>query len=260
MTTQRGTVLFFLLVLVLWSGCAPSASVSTANKQVTAAQVQESVRMNHERVHSLKGTGRITVETPDVAQSGSFTLLFRKPDSLLVKLEGPFGIEVGSALLTRTEFLFYNSLQNKLISGPMNGKNLSRVLRVNMSFDELINLFTGGDFFSDDRSTPDSFTIEEEQLVLTYRHGDGSRHYWIDPVSLLILKVQHLDAEGKLFVEQRFSNYKEAEGTSVPYNVRVTQQKERRTVSISYSSVVVNTNAIQFTFNIPGSAERVHLQ
>lgn len=257
---QRSTLLFCLFVLVMWIGCAPSASVRTIKTSVTPAQVQESVRMNHERVQSMKGMGRITVETPEVAQSGSFTLLFRKPDSILVKLEGPFGIEVGSALLTRTEFLFYNSLQNKLISGAMNGKNLSRVLRVNLNFDELINLFTGGDFFSDDRSTPESFTVEEEQFVLTYRHQEGSRRYWIDPSSLLILKVQHLDGEGKLFVEQRFSNYKTAEGTSVPYNVRLTQQKERRAVSISYSNVLVNTNAIQFTLNIPESAERVHLQ
>ena len=258
--TQRGVMLFFLLIVVMWTGCAPSASIRMIDTSVTPAQVQESVRLNHERVQSLKGTGRITVETPEIGQSGSFVLMFRKPDSILVKLEGPFGIEVGSALLTRTGFLFYNSLQNKLISGAMNGKNLSRVLRVNLSFDALINLFTGGDFFSDDRSTPESFTVEEEQFVLTYRNLAGSRRYWIDPSSLLILKVQHLDNEGKLFIEQRFSNYKAVEGTSVPYNVRLTQQKERRAVSISYSNVLVNTNAVQFTLNIPESAERVHLQ
>src|SRR3989304_4021289 len=125
----------------------------------------------------MHGEGRLNVETPDFAQSASFTLTLRKPDSILVKINGPFGMDVGSALLTRSDFLFYNSLQNQLISGTMNTANLGRLLRLNLTFDEIISLFTGGTFLQDDRDEPDRFDVEDDQFVMTYAYGSGTRKY-----------------------------------------------------------------------------------
>lgn len=245
--------------MVLW-GCSSSSSLRTSARTVTPELVQQSVRTNQERVRSLKGSGNITLETPEIAQSGSFELMLRKPDSVFVKLEGPFGIEVGAALLTRKEFFFYNSLQNRLISGTMNASNLRRILRVNLSFDELLNMITGGTFFPEDQGAPDTVTIEDNQSVLTYRHESGSRRYWIDPESLLIARIQHVDRQGKLRFEQRFANFRSIEGTSLPYRVRITQLAERRTVALSYSSIAINTDALRFTLEVPENAERVRVR
>jgi len=246
-------------LMVLW-GCSSSSSLRTSARTVTPELVQQSVRTNQERVRSLKGSGNITLETPEIAQSGSFELMLRKPDSVFVKLEGPFGIEVGAALLTRKEFFFYNSLQNRLISGTMNASNLRRILRVNLSFDELLNMITGGTFFPEDQGAPDTVTIEDNQSVLTYRHESGSRRYWIDPESLLIARIQHVDRQGKLRFEQRFANFRSIEGTSLPYRVRITQLAERRTVALSYSSIAINTDALRFTLEVPENAERVRVR
>jgi outer membrane lipoprotein-sorting protein len=245
--------------MVLW-GCSSSSSLRTSARTVTPELVQQNVRTNQERVRSLKGSGNITLETPEIAQSGSFELMLRKPDSVFVKLEGPFGIEVGAALLTRKEFFFYNSLQNRLISGMMNASNLRRILRVNLSFDELLNMITGGTFFPEDQGAPDTVTIEDNQSVLTYRHESGSRRYWIDPESLLIARIQHVDRQGKLRFEQRFANFRSIEGTSLPYRVRITQLAERRTVALSYSSIAINTDALRFTLEVPENAERVRVR
>ena len=54
------------------------------------------------------GEGKFTIETPEIAQSASFFLNLQKPDSVMLRIEGPFGIEVGAAIVTRDEFLFYN--------------------------------------------------------------------------------------------------------------------------------------------------------
>lgn len=246
-----------VFVSVLFAGCAPGSSMRTASRTVTAGEVFRSVSRNHEGLRSMRGEGNLNVETPEFAQSASFTLTLRKPDSIMVKINGPFGIDVGSALLTRTDFLFYNSLRNQLISGTMNAVNLGRILRMNLTFDEIISLFTGGVFFEGDQDDPDGFEVEEGQFVLTYAHRAGTRKYWVDPVSLLIGRIQVLDSKGTLEFEQRFTNFHALEGTSLPYSVRVIQHREKRTVAISYSSVHINTDAFQFIFDVPTNAERV---
>lgn len=240
------------------AGCA--SRVGLNSKLVTADLVHKSVRENHERVKTMKGSGRITVETPALAQAGSFELVVRKPDSVLVKLEGPFGIDVGSALLTRKDFLFYNSFQNQVITGATTAANLSRILRVNLDFDDLLTLFTGGAFFSDDELEPDAFAVQDEQYVLAYHHTDGDRRYWIDPTSLLVTKIQHFDTKGKLQFEQGFSNFRTVGGSVIPFRVRMRQHDAGRAVSVAYSTIAINTNSIQFTFHIPESAARIRWQ
>ena len=257
--SDRLLVIPLLALATLW-GCSSSGTFRTGARAVTPELVQQSVRNNQERVRSLKGSGNITLETPEIAQSGSFELMLRKPDSVFVKLEGPFGIEVGAALLTRQDFFFYNSFQNRLISGSMNASNLRRIMRVNLSFDELVNMITGGTFFPEDQGAPDTVTVEDNQLVLTYRHESGSRRYWIDPESLLIAKIQHIDRQGKLQFEQRFGNFRSVGGMSLPYRVRVTQLAERRTVALSYSSIAINTDAVRFTLDVPDNAERIRVR
>lgn len=205
----------------------------------------------------MQGEGTLNVETPEFAQSASFIFTLRRPDSILVRIHGPFGIDVGSALLTRSDFLFYNSLRNQLISGTMNAANLGRILRINLTFDEVISLFTGGTFFSDDRREPDAFELEEGQFVLNYTHDSGTRRYWIDPSSLLINRIQLLDNQRKLEFEQRFTNFRAVEATLVPHSIRVTQHRERRVLSISYSSVSLNTYASRLHLNVPVNAERI---
>lgn len=257
--SRFGAVLFPVALIVL-GGCASAPSRNLAGKAVTPEMVQHIVRVNHERIRSLTGSGTISVETPELAQSGSFELFLHKPDSMLVKVEGPFGIHVGSVLLTRTDFILYNSLQNQLITGSVNPSNLNRIFRVNLTFDELLNLFTGGSFLAADDDAPDSVTTEDNQLILIYRHDDGIRRYWIEPSSLLISKIQHLDDTGKLFLEERFEKFRTLGEASLPRHIRLTQHRSRRAVAVSFSSLVINTGGDPLVLDVPRNAKRVRWQ
>lgn len=246
------------LALLSIGGCA-ARSVLTKGF-MTAELVQQTVRANHDRVRSMKGTGRITIETPEIAQSGSFELALQKPDSVLMKLEGPFGIDVGSALLTRKEFLFYNIYQNEVITGTTSAENLTKILRIQLSFDDLLALFSGGTFFGDDQTMPDAVTVQEDQYVFTYRHPYGERRYWVDPATQLIARIQQFDGQDKLRFDQAFSNFRNVGGATVPFRIRIREYQTGRALSIAYTHISVNTGSLQFTFTIPESAARVRWQ
>jgi hypothetical protein len=208
-------------------------------------------------VQYLNGSGTISVETPDMAQSGSFELLLRKPDSVLVTVEGPFGINVGSALITKNGFLFYNSLRNQLVSGDVTTKNLSRIFRVNMTFDDLITLFAGGSFLPGDEGEPESVSEEDNQVLFVYRSEAGMRKYFIDPALQLITRLQQLDQSGRLFLEARFERIKTAGEALLPRYIRITQHRTRQVVGIAFSSLEVNGEPLPLTLDVPSNAERV---
>jgi outer membrane lipoprotein-sorting protein len=249
----------FVVLLLLAQSCATNTSTFT-NRSVSSAEVHEVVRANQARVQTATGEGTISIETPTMAQSGSFVLTLRKPDSLLVNLQGPFGIKVGSALLTRDSFQFYNSLENRLYIGQTTPNNLAKVLRVRIGFDDLLHLFMGGIFQEKDLRAPDQAGVEDNQFTYLYKTGDESHKYYIDPHTLLITKIQYLDGQGKLLYEQRFVNFQSIDNILVPFIIRILQPTERRMVSVAYSDLNLNETNLQFSFSYPQNAKRVYWQ
>jgi outer membrane lipoprotein-sorting protein len=254
---QRLPLLVTLIMLLGSFGCRTTSTVNLANRPVSSAEVQSVVRTHVEQIRSLQGEGRISVETPDIAQTVSFALNLRKPDSILVRLEGPFGIGIGSALITRDEFFFYNSLQNKLISGSSKSENLNRIFHVQLGFDDLLNFFSGGTFLDGDLRAPDATRIDNDQYVFVYKSDGADRLYWIDPGTYLIRKMQYVDRNGSLMLEQTFSNFQRVSGIEMPYNIRVLQPKTRQMVALMYSDISVNAGSIPFTFTFPSDAKRI---
>ena len=255
-------VRFFLFTLCFSSlmliGCRTTSPLNLSTPSISYEEVQEITRSHHTHIHSMSGEGRISIETPTIAQSGSFILTLQKPDSVLINFQGPFGIKVGSALVTRTEFLFYNSLENKLITGISSIENLNRILHVQLSFDDLLSLFAGGTFIENDFHSPDEIHVEDNQYVFVFTDAKTSRRYWVDPTTSFIQKVQFLDQSGKLVLEQTFSNFEDAGGFSMPYTIRILQPKERQRLTITYSDIFVNAEKLHFTFIVPPNAERIH--
>jgi outer membrane lipoprotein-sorting protein len=249
------TLCLSILTLI---GCRTTSPLNLGERSISYSEVQEVARSHHAHIHSMLGEGRISIETPEIAQSGSFILTLQKPDSVLINIQGPFGIKVGSALVTRTEFLFYNSLENKLITGLSSMENLNRILHVQLSFDDLLSLFAGGTFLESDFHAPDEIQVEDNQFVFVFTYAKTSQKYWVDPTTLYIQKVQFLDQSGRLVLEQTFSNFEDANGFVMPYTIHVIQPKVRQRLTITYSEILVNTEKLHFTFIIPPNAERIH--
>ena len=253
---MKGLVASFVFLLV--GGC--SAGSGFADRSVSPTFIENAVQSNHNRVQSLLGSGTISIETPEIAQNVSFELTLRKPDSVMVRIEGPFGIDLGLALLTRREFFFYNSMDNRLLSGPTTAANLARVLRIHMEFDDLLNLFSGGTLFSGDIGHAAALEIIDDEYVLIYDHQLGSRRYHVDPRSYQIVQIQHLDRGGGVLAEQTFGKFLTTGGIVVPQLVRALMRPERRRLSIAYSDLSVNPTILKFDFAVPSDAERSRLQ
>jgi hypothetical protein len=246
-----------IALLLLGNGCRTSHSAVYDVFSLSSSKIQALTLEHHRNIHSLVCEGQVSVESKEISNSGSFSLALKKPDSVLITLRGPFGIKIGSALITRTHFFFYNSLQNKLISGPTSAEALDRTLHIQFSFDDLMNFFAGGSFMEEDRREPDQRSFEDESVLFKYRSSNTARTYWIDPETLSIQKIQHCDASGKLTREESFGKFSEHDEFNIPSTVRITDISSKRIFTVNYSLVQVNTSTVPFTFNVPENAERI---
>jgi hypothetical protein len=247
-------VIGFTLIL---AGCTGGSSAHRIARAVSWQEIHAAVGRHRDQIVRIAGNGRISLESPDIAQSGSFLLAAQKPDSVMLRIEGPFGIRVGSILLTRDSIKFYSALENRLYLGSSRPANLQRIFRVGVSLDDLMSLLSGGAFMREDSREPDSLTTDEDQFVLWYSSGGLSRRYWVDGTTLLLRRVQFLDARGHLQLEHVFTEFRTTDGIETPFMLRTIRPKERQMLSLRYYDLTLNPRQADLTFAVPASAEQI---
>ncbi len=248
------------LVLFGASGCTSTKTVAVGAATVSFDAAVERSDRSQDQVQSLTGDGTIRIETPSLSQSGDFQLTLRKPDSVQITVEGPFGIRVAQAIITRSTFQAYSALENKLYVAPTTPENLRKALRLDLTFDDILALFTGGRVLEADRRTPDEAGVDGGDATFLFRDGDVSRRYVVDPSTLLIRKIQLLDRAGALTFEQSFSDPMTQGMVTLPRTTRATLHQRRQIVTLRYDGFQPNPGDLRFQFSPPGNARRVELQ
>jgi outer membrane lipoprotein-sorting protein len=204
-------------------------------------------------IRTLTGNGRLSIETPETAQSGSFSIAMRKPDSLYLQIQGPFGIKVGSAIVTRDTMRFYSALENRLYIGSSNANNLRRVFRFEVSFDDLMDLLSGGGFFSSDQRKPDSIFVEEDTDAYVYSVGASERRYLVDDARN-IRRILFRDDRRRIILDESFGDTQSVDGIAFPFTLRLIRPVERQMLSLRFRSIQLNVPA-EFSFRTPANAE-----
>ncbi len=243
------------LAMVLFS-CSPAPRVTPDTDRVTPAQLVSSVHENHGKKTSLKARGSISIESRDFSNSGNFNMDLKHPDSLLVRIRGPFGINVGTVFLSQDDFVFYNSMANEAVIGEARGDILRSFLRMDVGVDDIMNLFLGSSraLFNEPRR-PDEFTVDGDQYLLVFRSHDSIRRYWIDPYYKVVSRVVHSNADDRPVMEERYDRFTESNGMVMAQSIRVIQHEERASFSISYSRIDLNARDLSFAYSIPSNAK-----
>ncbi len=248
----------FLLVLALFTSCAPKLSelmLSTADTppDVLLRRVGE----QGGRVSTLIGSGIMTFDSPEMAGSAAFESNMRKPDSLLVNLSGPFGIDVGTLFLTRDSFVMYNSLENSVMTGNPSGRAIRSVIPFDLTYDQILNLFVGIFAVPPPDASVTEYKIDDGRFVVTEQCGEFTCIYWIDPKYLLVSRYEMRNSLNEIVVEGRASSFTEQDGVVAARRVAIKFPQQSRQVSIAYNQVRLNSGTPRFRYSIPSNARRI---
>jgi outer membrane lipoprotein-sorting protein len=248
-------------VIIVTAGLAACAAPPRVARErnLRADEVFALVAERNRAISTLRGDGSITIESPERSNNGGFDLNLRKPDSVRVELSGPFGIKVGTLMLAREHFIFYNALDNKAFIGEPDGETLGAMFNLTMRFDEILKAFTGelGDAAATD--SLERFAVEEGQYVAVYRGAGKRKEYRVDGDTFVVTSYRVTGADGAPEITALASDVDLAGGTAMPHLVRVIFPAERRSITITYDDIKVN-EPVDCAYELPEQAQIQHRQ
>lgn len=246
--------IFFLSSAFYFAACSGAGNNSTDDLSI--AEIKSKVNNNSSKLNSLYSEGEISIDSPELSNSGSLTLNLRKPDSVYIKLEGPFGIDIADILLTRQNFLYYNAMDNRVIKGPSTPLNIGAILRIKLSFDEILDASSGTFSFRDISEDKCKLTVENGNYIITETlTGNCSKKYTIDSKFFYISKYGIYDDKGKVVLEIEYSDYTVKSGINFPTKIFVQKPEEKQYLYMYHNSFEINKEKINFKFKIPKSAK-----
>ena len=242
-----------LLIGTAMYSCSPrTAAVATDVNTMPAGGIAGSVRQREAGLASMEGSGSVSFESPERAGSAFFDLTLKKPDSLLMKFEGPFGIGAGFLFLSRQKFVLYSGLDNRVTTGVPGPAAIRSVMPVDLTFDQIMDAFTGGFVLPD--VVPARYTVDDGKFLLVYGIDGRTHSYWIDPEYDLVVRYELHASGGNLLLEVESSQMVRRENLCVPRHVTVSFPDEGRRLSIHYTSLELNAGDLSFEYTVPAGA------
>lgn len=247
-----------LLLAILLASCAPKRSEMLLNTDATPSDVLlVRVAERGAKLSSLVGAGTVSFDSPEMSGTAAFESNMKKPDSLLVTLEGPFGIDLGTLFLCKEKYVMYNSLENSVITGTPDGSFIRSVIPFDLTYEQIANAFAGVFTIPYAPKDLESYVVEEDNFLLTYTCGANTCKYWIDPTYLLVTHFEQRDASGNVLVDAKAYAFVQQEDIAAARRVQITFPQQNRQLSIAYRTLKLNAAKTDFRFTIPPNAKNI---
>jgi hypothetical protein len=248
----RAVPVALLSSVMLWS-CAPRGTEIMLDTRATPfGELRLLVEQKGERLHTLQGSGSMSFDTPEISGDAAFIARLKRPDSLLVFLEGPFGIDIGTLFLSRERYLVYNSLENRVVTGNPAAGSFRSVIPFELTYEQLLNAFAG--VFQLPDQQPELYEVRESSFFLSFACGTSKCEYWVDPELLMVTRFRSTDPAGNVIIEASCTSPVEDDEAAAPRKILVRFPGEQRRLSIDYSRITLNDPDLSFDFSIPKNA------
>ncbi|MDI6802629.1 MAG: DUF4292 domain-containing protein [Bacteroidota bacterium] len=227
-----------LLASLLLVGC--SATQNIKREFNSAAEFQDYFENRISGIQTFIGSGSLTIETPEFSNSANFKLSIKKPDSLRIELAGPFGISVGTLMMSRQNFVFFNGIENRSVKGKTDSNLLRSIINMPITFDEILDIFTGSYFYSATDYANAEMNTNEDYYLIRNNHESTVKEIWIDRKKLNVTKLLNIGKDRTIDLEASAKSYENISGVEVPNWVRIIFPKQKRSLTIAYDNIKVN--------------------
>lgn len=253
MTHRHFSVLSLCLAM---TACAPrEAGVTLDTRAVTPERLSQLVADRSERLQTLTARGTLIMDAPEFSGSARFELALRRADSALIRVEGPFGLDLATVFVNRKGFVAYNSMNNTVTTGSTDGRGLEAVFPVAIPMSRLLEAFSGN--ITLPGGPPSRYAIDDDRFLLSYRGPRYTESYRVDPGMLLVTGFILADSSGSTILEMRASRLVAYDGFSLPRRVDIQMPAKDSQIVISFSSQQPNDPTPSFAYTIPRNARRI---
>jgi outer membrane lipoprotein-sorting protein len=207
-------------------------------------------------IDNIISEGEIKVKTPKVDETGSIEIHAKKKDDLWFLIEGPMGVDVAMAHFNRKRFVFFNDLNDELITGSSSIINIGTLTKIRCTFDDLLNAFTGTVRIP--KGKKDSLWMDDEssQYVVALKRGTITRKYWVDKTNYSVTKYVYYNKRGQTLIQFEFSNFTSYGDSWYARRIEVRRPLKNEYFRLSLESVSLNQSYLDFKVDYPSDVRR----
>jgi hypothetical protein len=264
-------LLFVVLVFIL-PGCAGRAPRPTS--ELGPRELYLQVAENYRRLQTFRGNGRLTIEMPKFQFSAPAQIFALKPDSLFIKVEAGFGVDVGFFFADRRHFASFSPLENIYYYGEVEKMRELVLFRMELTYDEMMSGMIGAALPPFDDSfvvmrDGDEYRFEgwRKQSVEGATGTNGNSEvgwqltYWVNPARGIVTKAEQRDADGKLYARQEFKRFRRMRNVWLPQLIQMERPSEQERLTIFYNHVEANTriSPSEFAIRVPENTKRIKI-
>lgn len=258
MKFARKIVTILLLILIVIS-CVPSQP-SEEYESLSFDRLINRLEANRRRIVNFEGSGIIKVSTPTLDNTSNFNVILIKPDTIFLSILGPFGIELGQALLTNKEFTFYDALSNTAYKGSVDSDALQNIFRIDLPFELIFDALTGSLNLTEQLyKNPDDYQITKTDYTLSYNDliRKNKINIKVDRRRLSVIDYELKSMDSDLTIKGTFSNFEIIDNVPIPFIITIENKSSRQKLELNYKKIVLNNRSLSINFSIPDDAEIV---
>jgi hypothetical protein len=252
-------LIIFNFIVVTLISCAPSRTVDEV-EILSVDRLINKLEANRRRIKNFEGNGTLIVNTPTLENTANFRVVLIKPDSIFLNILGPFGIELGQALATKKDFIFYDALSNTAYTGEIDDEVIQNIFRIDLPFSEIVDALTGSvNLTYHLYKSPDDFKVVGNKYYLTYSEPSKgyTTNYQIDVRRLGITDYELISEDNTTEIKGTFSNFEIIENVPIPFNIVIENKTTKQKLEINYKKININKKGLYIEFTLPDDAEIV---
>lgn len=219
----RFVYVFRILVLIALGVLSACASVmnhpGTRGPIPDAEALLKTLHERNSRRQSLQALGRVTVLGPEGRVRLKTVLVAQRPRSFRVETLSPF--EQPIDVMTSDGQQLWLLSKGRLFEGVASTENVSRILSLPLTAEELVELLLGGAPIA--RSyKPIAISPDKLGWHLELEGPDQTQgELWVEPDSFKIVKAELRDTQGQLRIRTTFEEFRRAEdnGPDLPQKI-----------------------------------------
>lgn len=250
----------FLILLLFSSNCAPRKTIVADLTKVSSRDLLQRNSEWQKSIHTLQGSARITLDTPQYSANFSADVAFSGNDSVLISVTGPLGMRVGKVFIARNRFIFYNQVMNQFYTGTRNDFRGRNFLQFPLEIDELRKILLAQNQF--DVLIIEQFEIRDQMYYLTASNGKVKYHMWFDPQFELIKRIDYFHGQDLLYSKE-YDQFILINDIPFPKVINFIRPdgEEKQGVSIYFRELAINEviPAELFQIKVSDSAQQIDL-
>ncbi|MFQ5677265.1 MAG: DUF4292 domain-containing protein [bacterium] len=247
---------FFLFVFTSLR-CATTVRIPNL-AEITPRDIQRKTERTFKNLHSFQGKARVILEKPGKGYRGFASIYMNLPDSVYVKTEAILGIDIGALFLDSRFFAAYAPRDNILYYGEVESLDLRDFLEVDISTDELFEVFSGLEQIVINAAS--SLTFSEGTYIIKTPLDETSITYHVDARKYVVTRSELTNSLGEPLLLKEYKRIRKKRGLQLPQIIKLTRPKAKERITVFYTSQRINKeiDKRQFKIKPAKNARRVY--